>query len=38
MYGGRVVEYGPAAEVLGRAAHPYTAALARCGARHGRTG
>jgi oligopeptide/dipeptide ABC transporter ATP-binding protein len=29
MYGGRVVEDGPAAEVLGRPAHPYTAALAR---------
>ncbi|MFD0660686.1 oligopeptide/dipeptide ABC transporter ATP-binding protein [Thermocatellispora tengchongensis] len=29
MYGGRVVEEGPAAEVLGRPAHPYTAALAR---------
>ncbi|MCG5218385.1 ABC transporter ATP-binding protein [Streptosporangium sp. KLBMP 9127] len=28
MYGGRVVEQGPAAEVLGRPAHPYTAALA----------
>ncbi|MCK2220178.1 ABC transporter ATP-binding protein [Actinomadura sp. ATCC 31491] len=29
MYGGRVVERGPAREVLGRPAHPYTAALAR---------
>jgi peptide/nickel transport system ATP-binding protein len=29
MYGGRVVEDGPAAEVLERSAHPYTAALAR---------
>jgi peptide/nickel transport system ATP-binding protein len=29
MYGGRVVEDGPAAEVLGKPAHPYTAALAR---------
>ncbi|SEF81537.1 peptide/nickel transport system ATP-binding protein [Nonomuraea solani] len=28
MYGGRVVESGPAREVLGRPAHPYTAALA----------
>ncbi|WP_433464519.1 ABC transporter ATP-binding protein [Spirillospora sp. CA-128828] len=28
MYGGRVVEDGPAGEVLGRPAHPYTAALA----------
>ncbi|MGN9841127.1 ABC transporter ATP-binding protein [Nonomuraea sp. H19] len=28
MYGGRVVERGPAREVLGRPAHPYTAALA----------
>ncbi|GFJ91976.1 ABC transporter ATP-binding protein [Phytohabitans rumicis] len=29
MYAGRVVEEGPAKEVLGRPAHPYTAALAR---------
>ncbi|QFG25673.1 ABC transporter ATP-binding protein [Actinomadura sp. WMMB 499] len=29
MYGGRVVEDGPAAEVLARPSHPYTAALAR---------
>ncbi|GLH99022.1 ABC transporter ATP-binding protein [Phytohabitans aurantiacus] len=29
MYGGRVVEDGPAADVLGQPAHPYTAALAR---------
>ncbi|QYN36209.1 ABC transporter ATP-binding protein [Pseudonocardia sp. DSM 110487] len=29
MYGGRVVEDGPVAEVLDRPAHPYTAALAR---------
>lgn len=28
MYGGRVVESGPAREVLGDPAHPYTAALA----------
>ncbi|TDD11235.1 ABC transporter ATP-binding protein [Nonomuraea deserti] len=28
MYGGRVVEHGPAREVLGKPAHPYTAALA----------
>lgn len=28
MYGGRVVERGPARDVLGRPAHPYTAALA----------
>ncbi|TYB58028.1 ABC transporter ATP-binding protein [Nonomuraea sp. PA05] len=28
MYGGRVVESGPAREVLGNPAHPYTAALA----------
>ncbi|TMR09615.1 ABC transporter ATP-binding protein [Nonomuraea turkmeniaca] len=28
MYGGRVVERGPAREVLGRPVHPYTAALA----------
>ncbi|MEU8103689.1 ABC transporter ATP-binding protein [Nonomuraea muscovyensis] len=28
MYGGRVVESGPAAQVLGAPAHPYTAALA----------
>ncbi|MFI7125010.1 ABC transporter ATP-binding protein [Nonomuraea sp. NPDC050153] len=28
MYGGRVVESGPAREVLGKPAHPYTAALA----------
>lgn len=28
MYGGRVVESGPAKEVLGAPAHPYTAALA----------
>ncbi|NUW36697.1 ABC transporter ATP-binding protein [Nonomuraea sp. SMC257] len=28
MYGGRVVESGPAAAVLGAPAHPYTAALA----------
>ncbi|TMR97968.1 ABC transporter ATP-binding protein [Nonomuraea basaltis] len=28
MYGGRVVERGPAREVLGKPAHPYTAALA----------
>jgi oligopeptide/dipeptide ABC transporter ATP-binding protein len=29
MYAGRVVESGPAAEVLGNPVHPYTAALAR---------
>jgi peptide/nickel transport system ATP-binding protein len=29
MYGGRVVEEGPAGDVFGRPAHPYTAALAR---------
>ncbi|GAA2421471.1 ABC transporter ATP-binding protein [Actinomadura vinacea] len=29
MYGGRVVEDGPAGQVLTRPAHPYTAALAR---------
>jgi oligopeptide/dipeptide ABC transporter ATP-binding protein len=29
MYGGRVVESGPARQVLGDPAHPYTAALAR---------
>jgi peptide/nickel transport system ATP-binding protein len=29
VYGGRIVEIGPAAEVLGRAAHPYTRALIR---------
>jgi oligopeptide/dipeptide ABC transporter ATP-binding protein len=29
MYGGRVVEDGPAQRVLGNPAHPYTAALAR---------
>ncbi|MGN9785397.1 ABC transporter ATP-binding protein [Nonomuraea sp. ZG12] len=29
MYGGRVVESGPAAQVLGSPRHPYTAALAR---------
>jgi peptide/nickel transport system ATP-binding protein len=28
MYAGRIVEYGPAQEVVRRAAHPYTAALA----------
>jgi peptide/nickel transport system ATP-binding protein len=28
MYGGRVVEHGPVAEVLGRSAHPYSGALA----------
>ncbi|TDE49750.1 ABC transporter ATP-binding protein [Nonomuraea mesophila] len=28
MYGGRVVEHGPAREVLGKPGHPYTAALA----------
>src|SRR5690606_6802191 len=28
MYGGRVVEHGPARDVLGAPAHPYTAALA----------
>jgi len=27
MYGGQMVEYGPAREVLSRPAHPYTAAL-----------
>lgn len=30
MYAGKVVEYGPRAEVLGRPAHPYTRALLRC--------
>jgi peptide/nickel transport system ATP-binding protein len=29
MYGGRVVEEGPAGQVLGSPVHPYTAALAR---------
>lgn len=29
MYGGRVVEYGAAADVLGAPRHPYTAALVR---------
>jgi peptide/nickel transport system ATP-binding protein len=28
MYAGRIVEYGPAGEVVAHAAHPYTAALA----------
>jgi peptide/nickel transport system ATP-binding protein len=28
MYAGRIVEYGPARDVIDRAAHPYTAALA----------
>jgi peptide/nickel transport system ATP-binding protein len=28
MYAGRIVEHGPSAEVIARAAHPYTAALA----------
>jgi oligopeptide/dipeptide ABC transporter ATP-binding protein len=32
MYRGRVVESGPAAAVLGAAAHPYTAALAAASA------
>ncbi|GAC1301663.1 MAG: ABC transporter ATP-binding protein [Steroidobacteraceae bacterium] len=30
MYAGRVVEYGRAADVLGRARHPYTAELLKC--------
>jgi peptide/nickel transport system ATP-binding protein len=36
MYGGRVVESGTAAGVLGRPLHPYTAALIECAPRlHG---
>jgi oligopeptide transport system ATP-binding protein len=30
MYGGRVVECGPTARILRRAAHPYTALLLKC--------
>ncbi|NUQ48157.1 MAG: ABC transporter ATP-binding protein [Phycisphaerae bacterium] len=30
MYAGRIVERGPAAQVLARPRHPYTAALLRC--------
>lgn len=30
LYGGRLVESGPTAELLARPAHPYTAALAAC--------
>jgi peptide/nickel transport system ATP-binding protein len=30
MYGGRIVEQGPVAEVLSRPRHPYTSALLKC--------
>jgi ABC-type dipeptide/oligopeptide/nickel transport system ATPase component len=38
MYGGRVVEFGPSAEVLREPLHPYTAALIECVPRPGDAG
>ncbi|MGD9862636.1 MAG: ABC transporter ATP-binding protein [Pseudodonghicola sp.] len=38
MYGGRIVELGATARVLGAAAHPYTRALLRAAAGHERPG